>query len=94
MGWPANSAANVTLSTLAAMARARRLTAGEWWINLPGCGLGVRPTTNPGLGNYVDAYLWVKTPSESDGSANGGPPAGEWFEAYAQKLIANAVLDS
>jgi endoglucanase len=68
--------------------------AGERWINPYGRGLGVRPTTNPEIGRYADAFLWIKTPGESDGTANGGPPAGEWFEAYAQMLIANAEPDS
>lgn len=63
---------------------------GEWWINPPGRGLGPVPTTTPKLGEFVDAYLWIKTPGESDGASHGTPPAGEWFEAYAQELIANA----
>jgi endoglucanase len=64
---------------------------GEWWFNPPGRGLGRHPSTNPEVGEYIDAYLWIKTPGESDGATNGGPPAGEWFEEYAQMLIANAV---
>ncbi len=62
---------------------------GEWWINPPGRGLGPVPTTTPPLGDFADAYLWIKTPGESDGAARGAPPAGEWFEAYAQELITN-----
>jgi len=64
---------------------------GEWWINPAGCGLGAPPTTNPPQGRYADAYLWIKTPGESDGDANGAPPAGEWFQAYADMLIASAA---
>lgn len=65
--------------------------AGEW-CNPPGRGLGKRPTTLPDVGAYNDAYLWVKTVGESDGDCGRGePPAGQWFEAYAQMLIANAA---
>jgi endoglucanase len=61
----------------------------ETWCNPPGRGLGVRPTTTTGK-PFVDAYLWVKTPGESDGSCKGAPAAGQWYEAYAQELIRNA----
>lgn len=65
--------------------------AGEW-CNPSGRGLGKRPTTLPDVGAYNDAYLWIKTIGESDGDCGRGePPAGQWFEAYAQMLIANAV---
>jgi endoglucanase len=64
--------------------------SGEWWINPAGRGLGAPPTTDPPQGKYVDAYLWAKTPGESDGDSGGAPPAGEWFPAYADMLIANA----
>ena len=37
------------------------------WCNPPGAGLGLRPTANAGVA-LLDAYLWVKTPGESDGS--------------------------
>lgn len=61
----------------------------EAWCNPPGRGLGVRPTTTTNQ-TLVDAYLWVKTPGESDGSCKGAPAAGQWYEAYAQELIRNA----
>lgn len=62
------------------------------WCNPPGRGLGKRPSTLPDQGAYNDAYLWVKTIGESDGDCGRGePPAGQWFEAYAQALITNAV---
>ena len=73
------------------------------WCNPPGRGLGDTPTLNTGV-PLVDAYLWVKTPGESDGACNrwneaGGidpvrnmmdPGAGEWFPEQALELIANA----
>jgi endoglucanase len=42
------------------------LTSGNW-CNPPGAGLGLRPTANTGIA-LLDAYLWIKTPGESDGS--------------------------
>lgn len=61
----------------------------EAWCNPPGRGLGVRPTTTTNQ-TLVDAFLWVKTPGESDGECKGAPAAGQWYEAYAQELIRNA----
>lgn len=58
------------------------------WCNPWGRGLGERPTTNTGL-DRVDAFLWVKSPGESDGNCNGGPNAGEWFPEYALDLARN-----
>ena len=31
--------------------------------------------------------LWIKPPDESDGSCNGGPPAGQWWAGYALNLV-------
>ncbi len=55
------------------------------WCNPRGRALGVAPTTNTGH-PLVDAFLWVKTPGESDGTCGGGPPAGTWWPAYALEL--------
>jgi endoglucanase len=71
------------------------------WCNPPGRGVGPRPTAktdNP----LIDAYLWVKTPGESDGECTRGlgeagttvdpewdridPPAGKWFPEQALQL--------
>lgn len=60
---------------------------GEW-CNPRGRALGERPTTT--TSGSIDAYLWIKQPGESDGTCNGGPPAGQWWEEYAQELIRNA----
>jgi endoglucanase len=75
----------------------------EAWCNAPGRGLGPRPTADTGV-PLVDAYLWIKTPGESDGSCTrntGGtidpeygivdPPAGAWWPDQAHALAANAV---
>ncbi|WP_084284067.1 glycoside hydrolase family 6 protein [Solirubrobacter soli] len=64
--------------------------AGEQdWCNPPGRGLGERPTTTTNTRN-LDAYLWIKTPGESDGECRSGPPAGQWFAQRAAELISNA----
>ncbi len=58
------------------------------WCNPPGRALGHAPTTHTGQ-PHVDAYLWVKTPGESDGSCRAGaPPAGQWWPQYALALAA------
>lgn len=69
------------------------------WCNPPERGLGARPTTRTG-NDLVDAYLWIKTPGESDGECHrwveGGPDpvrgyenpgAGEWFDEQVLELI-------
>lgn len=62
---------------------------GEW-CNPSGRALGERP--GPGTADpLVDAYLWVKPPGESDGSCNGGPPAGRWWPEYALSLAQRAA---
>lgn len=55
------------------------------WCNARNQALGPVPTTNTGH-RLVDAYLWVKTPGQSDGPCNGGPRAGEWWAEYALEL--------
>lgn len=63
----------------------------EAWCNPAGRGLGKKPTTNPDSGANNDAFLWIKTIGESDGTCKGGPDAGMWYPEYAQMLIDNAV---
>ena len=71
----------------------------EVWCNPPGRGLGRRPSLESG-NPYVDAFLWIKVPGESDGECLRGtagpadpergvkaPPAGQWFAAQARELI-------
>lgn len=55
------------------------------WCNPRGQALGVTPTTNTGH-PLVDAFLWVKQPGESDGTCNGGPRAGSWWNDIAIEL--------
>ncbi|UUI64450.1 glycoside hydrolase family 6 protein [Cellulomonas wangsupingiae] len=62
---------------------------GSEWCNPSGRALGERPTkVNDGSG--LDALLWVKRPGESDGTCNGGPTAGAWWQAMALELARNA----
>jgi len=44
-----------------------RSTPGNW-CNVKGAGLGERPRVAPAPN--IDAYLWIKTPGESDGTAD------------------------
>lgn len=73
------------------------------WCNPPDRGLGIQPTANTGNA-LLAAYLWVKTPGQSDGRcerwAPGGridplrgyadPAAGGWFPQLALELAHNA----
>ncbi|MFB7948571.1 glycoside hydrolase family 6 protein [Kitasatospora phosalacinea] len=81
---------------------AGKYTDAEPWCNAPGRGIGVRPTANTGL-PLADAYLYVKTIGESDGTCHRGtvgpvdpeygvedPAAGAWWPDFAHTLAANA----
>jgi endoglucanase len=62
---------------------------GPKWCNPPGRAVGRSPTTSTGR-SKVDAYLWVKTPGDSDGTCRAGaPPAGHWWPEYALQLVQN-----
>lgn len=75
----------------------------QTWCNPPDRGLGLRPTTATGE-PLADAFLWVKTPGQSDGQcdrgtgtgrdpARGGiadPAAGAWFPEQALELVTYA----
>ena len=68
------------------------LAAGDW-CNPPSAGLGLKPTANTGVslssldsylpGNppLLDAYLWVKTPGESDGQCDAAGGVRTWDDA-------------
>lgn len=55
------------------------------WCNARNQALGTPPTTQTGH-PLVDAFLWIKTPGQSDGVCNGGPRAGAWWAEYALEL--------
>jgi endoglucanase len=59
------------------------LVSGNW-CNPPASGLGLRPTANTGI-PLLDAYLWVKTPGESDGQCDAAGGVRAWdYTAYTQ----------
>ena len=64
---------------------------GADWCNPPGRALGEHPTAQTGQAR-VDAYLWVKRPGESDGTCNGGPAAGTFWDSYAIGLVHGTSL--
>lgn len=54
------------------------------WCNPPGRGLGTHPTANTGV-SLLDAYLWVKTPGQSDGTCDAAGGARAWdYADYTQ----------
>jgi endoglucanase len=58
--------------------------AGGNWCNPPASGLGLRPTASTGV-PLLDAYLWVKTPGQSDGQCDSAGGARAWdYTDYAQ----------
>lgn len=64
--------------------------ADNAWCNPAGRGLGQAPTAQTG-DPRADAFLWIKIPGESDGTCNGGPPAGQWWLDYALGLATQAA---
>jgi endoglucanase len=64
----------------------RGTATAEQWCNPAGQALGDLPSTTTGHAR-VDAFLWIKAPGESDGTCNGGPPAGRWWPEYALELV-------
>ena len=59
------------------------------WCNPDGRALGSPPTTETSE-PLCDAFLWIKKPGESDGTCNGGPKAGEWWQEKALELVKNS----
>lgn len=41
--------------------------------------------------DVVDLNLWIKPPGESDGTCNGGPPAGQWWPQSARQLTRDSI---
>ncbi|ORX49021.1 cellulase A [Piromyces finnis] len=80
--------------------------ASGTWCNFKGAGLGARPQGSPDPSKpLLDAYMWIKTPGEADGSSSGSradpvcarydslqgaPDAGSWFHDYFVMLVQNA----
>ena len=58
--------------------------AGGNWCNPPASGLGLKPTANTGV-PLLDAYMWVKTPGQSDGQCDAAGGVRAWdYTAYTQ----------
>lgn len=86
--------------------RAGRFPDPQTWCNPPGRGLGARPQGHPSKAYpQLDAYLWIKTPGQSDGRCDRGvggsttdpawggardPAAGAWFDWQALQLAKRA----
>lgn len=71
-GWggpnrPTGPSAHPDLDTAVNESRVDRRAHKNNWCNQVGAGLGERPRATPAPG--IDAYVWVKPPGESDGSA-------------------------
>jgi endoglucanase len=59
------------------------LAAGNW-CNPPASGLGLKPSASTGV-PLLDAYLWVKTPGQSDGQCDAAGGVRAWdYTAYTQ----------
>lgn len=56
------------------------------WCNPPERAVGIPSTANTADAT-IDAYFWIKRPGESDGTCNGGPSAGTWWQSYAVGLV-------
>ncbi|WP_061963070.1 glycoside hydrolase family 6 protein [Demequina aurantiaca] len=59
---------------------------GEW-CNPRGRAIGVAPEVIGG--DHMIATVWTKVPGESDGTCNGGPAAGAWWDEVALELVRN-----
>lgn len=62
-------------------------TASDW-CNPAGQALGARPQGF--ASGALDAFLWIKSPGESDGTCNGGPSAGTFWPDYAIGLASRS----
>jgi endoglucanase len=59
------------------------LASGNW-CNPPASGLGISPTADTGV-PLLDAYLWVKTPGQSDGQCDAAGGVRAWdYSLYTQ----------
>src|SRR5487761_144799 len=73
----ANSPYNQPASVISALASGN-------WCNPPASGLGLKPTANTGV-PLLDAYLWVKTPGQSDGQCDAAGGVRAWdYTTYTQ----------
>jgi len=60
------------------------------WCNIKNAGLGARPSTDTsitGLGSLVDAFIWIKTPGESDGTSDQSAPRYDYHCGSSDSFI-------
>ncbi|CEG46932.1 glycosyl hydrolase family 6 protein [Plasmopara halstedii] len=55
------------------------------WCNVLPAGMGIPPTSETEIAN-LDYFMWIKVPGESDGTCNGGPDAGLFFDEAFKTL--------
>ncbi|WP_306610744.1 glycoside hydrolase family 6 protein [Streptomyces lunaelactis] len=75
-GWggaarPSVASTSTTLDTWVSESKVDRRAHRGLWCNVSGAGIGAPPQSSP-VGNpdsYIDAFLWVKPPGESDGAS-------------------------
>lgn len=74
--------------------------SSEEWCNRRGSGIGHPPTSDTGI-DYIDYFVWIKPPGESDGECDGvdhtpdamvGPEAGLFFPDMFELLWNNGYL--
>ena len=69
----------------------RRACDPEVWCNPPGRGLGLRPTTRTG-NPLADAFLWIKTPGQSDGQCKRGTAGPDRSDPGHRRPAGRAVV--
>ncbi|WP_159448491.1 glycoside hydrolase family 6 protein [Demequina sp. NBRC 110052] len=87
--WGDQVAAKVGLPFVVDTSRNGNGSNGEW-CNPRGRALGENPGLTGKAAGMV-ARVWTKVPGESDGTCNGGPAAGAWWEEIALELARNAA---
>jgi len=85
--WGEQIAAQTGLSFVVDTSRNGNGSDGQW-CNPRGRALGEAPRLIA-EGPMV-ATVWVKAPGESDGTCNGGPAAGQWWQEIALEMARNA----
>ncbi|GHF49096.1 glycoside hydrolase family 6 protein [Streptomyces griseosporeus] len=74
-GRPTAESTSTTLETYVNESRTDRRVHRGLWCNVSGAGLGRPPQASPAgyPDSYLDAYVWVKPPGESDGASSDIP---------------------
>ncbi|WNM24759.1 glycoside hydrolase family 6 protein [Demequina capsici] len=86
--WADQVASAVGLPYVVDTSRNGNGSTGEW-CNPRGRALGQNPGLT-GRATGMIATVWAKVPGESDGTCNGGPAAGQWWDEMALELARDA----